>query len=105
MSDERKTGYLNIDSSLYKTRISKKFESRKTYSPFDPGIIKSIIPGTIIEIFTTVGSDVKKGEDLMIIDAMKMQNRLKCPANGRVKAIMVNKGSRVSKGTILLELE
>jgi biotin carboxyl carrier protein len=41
----------------------------------------------------------------MILDAMKMQNRLKCSIDGRVKTIKVNKGDKVSKGAVLLELE
>jgi len=41
----------------------------------------------------------------MILDAMKMQNKLKCIMDGKVKSISVNKGDKVSKGTVLLELE
>jgi biotin carboxyl carrier protein len=105
MNKEDKPGYLNINSSLYKTRISAKFENRKPYQPTDPKIILSFIPGTVREIYVTVGQQVKKGEDLMILDAMKMQNRLKCIMDGKVKMIAVNKGDKVSKGTVLLELE
>jgi biotin carboxyl carrier protein len=105
MNKEDKNGYLNIDSSLYQTRISKKFENRKPYKPTDPKIILSFIPGTVKDIFVTVGQQVKKGEELMILDAMKMQNRLKCIMDGKVKSISVNKGDKVSKGTVLMELE
>jgi biotin carboxyl carrier protein len=105
MNTEEKSGYLNIDSSLYKTRISKKFENRKPYQPADPKIILSFIPGTVTDIFVTAGQQVKKGQDLMILDAMKMQNRLKCIMDGKVKSIAVIKGAKVSKGTLLMELE
>ena len=105
MKKEDKPGYLNIGSSLYQTRISTKFKNRKPYQPVDPKIILSFIPGTVLDIFVTVGQDVKKGQELMILDAMKMQNRLKCPMDGKVKSIAVNKGVKVSKGTVLLELE
>lgn len=105
MNKENKPGYLNIDTSLYQTRISKKFKNRKPYHPADPRIILSFIPGTVREIFVVAGQDVKKGEDLMILDAMKMQNKLKCNMDGRVKSIAVKIGAKVSKGTVLLELE
>jgi biotin carboxyl carrier protein len=105
MKTEEKSGYLNIDSSLYQTRISKKFENRKPYQPADPKIILSFIPGTVTDIFVIAGQWVKKGQDLMILDAMKMQNRLKCIMDGKVKSIAVIKGSKVSKGTVLIELE
>ena len=105
MIKKDKLGLLNINSSLYQTRISTKFENRKPYSPADPKIILSFIPGTVLDIYIKAGNEVKKGEVLMILDAMKMQNKLKCPMDGKVKLITVKKGDKVSKGTVLLELE
>lgn len=105
MNKEDTLGYLNIDTSLYQTRISSKFENRKPYQPADPKIILSFLPGTVLELFIKPGQEVKKGEILMILDAMKMQNKLKCNMDGIVKSIAVSKGNKVSKGTVLLELE
>jgi biotin carboxyl carrier protein len=96
---------LNIDTSLYKTHVSKKFENRKNYEPLDPKKILSFIPGTVLDIMVKEGQSVSKGEDLMILDAMKMQNRLKAGIPGIIKKIHVNKGDRVSKGTLLIDLE
>jgi biotin carboxyl carrier protein len=105
MNKDDKTGFLNINTSLYQTRISCKFQNRKPYKPADPKIILSFIPGTVLDIFIEKGQNVTKGEDLMILDAMKMQNKLKCNMDGKVKSIAVKKGDKVSKGTVLLELE
>ena len=105
MKENDELGFLNIDTSLYKTRISEKFRNRKSYKPADPRIILSFIPGTVLDIFIERGQLVKKGEVLMILDAMKMQNKLKCIMDGKVKSISVNKGDKVSKGTVLLVLE
>ena len=105
MNKKDTLGYLNINTSLYQTRISSKFENRKPYQPADPKIILSFIPGTVLNIFIKSGQVVKKGEVLMILDAMKMQNKLKCSMDGKVKSIAVKKGDKVSKGTVLLELE
>jgi biotin carboxyl carrier protein len=105
MNKDDKTGFLNIDTSLYLTRISSKFQNRKPYRPADPKIILSFIPGTVLDIMIEIGQNVSKGDDLMILDAMKMQNRLKCNMDGKVKSIAVKKGDKVSKGTILLEME
>lgn len=105
MSEEEKLGYLNIDTSLYKTRISTKFEKRRSYKPANPKVIVSFIPGTVLDIMIEPGQQVKKGDDLMILDAMKMQNKLKCSMDGIVKLVTVKKGDKVSKGTVLLELE
>jgi biotin carboxyl carrier protein len=98
-------GFLNINSSFYKTRISLKFQTRKPYKPVDPRRILSFIPGTVLEIFVKEGDSVSKGDTLMLLDAMKMQNKLKCNIEGRVKNVPVIKGDKVSKGTLLVELE
>ena len=105
MSIKEKLEFLNINNSLYQTRISNKFKNRVKYQPADPRMILSFIPGTVLEIFMSPGQSVKKGDVLMILDAMKMQNRLKCPMDGRIKSIVVKKGDRVSKGALLIELE
>jgi biotin carboxyl carrier protein len=105
MSTIDKPEFLNINNTFYSTRLSTKFKNRKKYKPADPAIILSFIPGTILEIFVRAGQPVRKGDLLMILDAMKMQNRLKCHMDGIVKSIAVKPGERVSKGTVLLELE
>jgi len=97
--------FLNIDESLYQTNISRKFENRKKYQPVNPKMILSFIPGTVLDILVTEGQSVEKGDDMMILDAMKMKNKLKSATPGRIKKIHVNKGDKVSKGTLLIELE
>ena len=105
MNAKEKLEFLNINNSLYKTRISSKFKNRVNYQPADPRMILSFIPGTVLDIFVSPGQRVKKGDLLLILDAMKMQNRLRCPADGRIKTIVAGRGDRVSKGALLIELE
>ncbi len=105
MENQEEFETLNINSDLYKTRLSSKFRNRKSYKPADPRMILSFIPGTVIEIMVSEGQEVVKGEELLILDAMKMQNVLKCNMDGRIKSITVQKGARVSKGTLLIVLE
>jgi biotin carboxyl carrier protein len=96
---------LNIDTSLYKTRLSWKFVNRKQYTAPDPRLVLSFIPATVLDILVKPGQTVKKGDDLMILDAMKMQNLLKSSINGRISRIAVNKGDKVSKGSLLIEIK
>lgn len=105
MEENKKLSVLNIDTSLYKTRLSRKFEKRIPYRAPDSRRIVSFIPGTVLDILVTPGQSIRKGDDLMVLDAMKMQNQLKSKTDGIVKTIPVKKGEKVSKGTILLELE
>jgi len=99
------TGKLNINSTLYTTRLSNKFINRKPWSPVYPGRIISYIPGTILDVLVSEGQVVEKGEDLIILEAMKMQNFMKSYLGGTIKSICVKKGDRVGKGTVLLEIE
>jgi biotin carboxyl carrier protein len=105
MGNEENYGILNINSTLYKTRVSKKFAGRKPYKPPNPKAVLSFIPGTVLDILVKEGQPVSAGDDLMILDAMKMQNKLKAASVGKIKRICVAKGEKVSKGSILIELE
>jgi biotin carboxyl carrier protein len=105
MENNETLRFLNIDTSLYKTRVNKRFENRKLYQPKDLKKIESFIPGLILNIMVEVGQSVEKDDELMILDAMKMQNKLKSPVSGKIKSIHVNKGDKVPKGILLIELE
>jgi biotin carboxyl carrier protein len=105
MENHDEFDFLNINSSLYKTRISKKFAARKAYAPVNPKYILSFIPGTVMDIMVSPGQTVNKGESLLILDAMKMQNLMKSSLDGTIKTILVKKGDKVSKGTLLIEME
>jgi biotin carboxyl carrier protein len=101
---EENLEYLNINSGLYKTRISPRFRNRKPYKPADPKLVMSFIPGTVIDILVKEGQSVKKGDELMILEAMKMKNRIKSSLDGKIRKILVAKGSKVPKGVILIEM-
>jgi len=95
---------LNIDQTHYQTRLSRKFAQRKPYAAAEHGKISSFIPGTVVEVLVKVGDTVAEGDDLIILDAMKMKNRLKTHIQGRVISINVKPGDRVSKGVMLAEI-
>lgn len=60
--------------------------------------IHAPMPGTILEIKATVGTHVKKGDCLLILEAMKMENEIVAPSDGTVRQILTAKGSMVSTG-------
>lgn len=63
------------------------------------------MPGTILEVKTTVGATVKRGDTLFILEAMKMENEIPAPQDGVVASIDVVKGASVSTGAILASLK
>ncbi|MFK7935615.1 MAG: acetyl-CoA carboxylase biotin carboxyl carrier protein subunit [Saprospiraceae bacterium] len=67
--------------------------------------ITAPMPGLVLSIETKVGDTVEKGDALLILEAMKMENVLKSPGTGTVKSIEVTQGAAVEKGALLVVLE
>ncbi|HLL94438.1 MAG TPA: biotin/lipoyl-containing protein, partial [Spirosoma sp.] len=65
--------------------------------------LKAPMPGLIVGINVAVGDTISKGDSVLILEAMKMENNLKAPGDGTVKAIRAIKGDRVEKGQVLVE--
>jgi len=93
-----------LDGDEYKTLLTKKYLSRKPYIVNDPGKIISFIPGTIIKVFVANGQTVKAGEKLLILEAMKMNNILTAPVNGKIKKLLVVDGDKVANKQLLVEI-
>jgi len=67
--------------------------------------IKSPMPGTILEVKVSQGSRFKKGDVLVILEAMKMENEILAPADGIVKQVCTSKGASVSTGDALISIQ
>ena len=63
--------------------------------------VTSPMPGTILDVKFAQGAAVKKGDVLMILEAMKMENEIMCPCDGRIASINTSKGAAVESGTLL----
>ncbi|AXJ01509.1 pyruvate carboxylase subunit B [Cyclonatronum proteinivorum] len=69
------------------------------------GILKAPMPGKIVDILVKEGETVSEGQPVVILEAMKMENELKSPSEGRVKSISAAPGQSVEKNGVLLEIE
>ncbi|MBQ4587751.1 MAG: biotin/lipoyl-binding protein [Bacteroidaceae bacterium] len=67
--------------------------------------VKSPLPGVILDIKVNVGDEVKKGQTIIILEAMKMENSINADKDGKVTAINVSKGESVLEGTDLVIIE
>lgn len=65
--------------------------------------LKAPMPGMVLNILVTEGQEVKKGDTLLVLEAMKMENSLKSPTDGVIKKIAVRKGLAVEKNQILIQ--
>ena len=67
--------------------------------------VTSPMPGTILDVKVSQGASVKKGDVLMILEAMKMENEIMCPCDGKVASINTSKGAAVESGTLLCVIQ
>ncbi|RCH54609.1 acetyl-CoA carboxylase biotin carboxyl carrier protein subunit [Mucilaginibacter hurinus] len=65
--------------------------------------IKAPMPGLVLKVFVEEGSEVKKGDNLFVLEAMKMENIIKSPADVTVKSLKIKPGDKVEKGQILIQ--
>ena len=67
--------------------------------------IKAPMPGLVLEISVTDGQEVKEGDRILILEAMKMENSILIHADATIKKVVVTAGQAVEKGQVLVELE
>jgi biotin carboxyl carrier protein len=67
--------------------------------------IKAPMPGLVLDIMVSPGQEVKKGDPIMILEAMKMENILKSPSDGIVKKVAVERRQAVEKNQVLVNFE
>ena len=67
--------------------------------------VTSPMPGTILAVNVAVGDTVKRGQVLMILEAMKMENEIMCPCDGKIASVNASKGSSVESGTLLCVIQ
>ncbi len=117
---------VEVNGSTYQVEIEKTVKETKTPKLMRPkiihsgghdaaktskpsakkgvGFVKAPLPGTILELKINVGDDVKVGDTLLIMEAMKMENNIKSDKTGKVAAIKINNGDSVLEGDVLVEI-
>ena len=63
------------------------------------------MPGTILSINVAAGDTVKRGQVLMVLEAMKMENEIMCPCDGKIASVNTSKGASVESGTLLCVIQ
>lgn len=95
------------DQLLY---VDKIFKLNRGYRPSgslssDEGALFTKMPGKVVKIFIKVGDEVIKGQTLIILESMKMENEIKSNVEGKVKYIHIKEGQALEQGVLLLEVE
>ena len=102
---------LRINGQLYKTNIKEPIDQLLSNMGMDlrsaqkAEPVKAPMPGMILKVLVAPGQQINKGDALVILEAMKMENILKAGGTATVKAIKVSERTAVEKGAVLIELE
>ena len=68
-------------------------------------VVNSPLPGIIFDLFVKVGDTVKKGDTIVVLEAMKMENNVQSPSDGKISRVSVIKGDAVLEGAELVVIE
>lgn len=106
---ETKEVSLKIDKAIYNIALKDKMDlllkemGIDNLSSSKVNDVKATMPGLILEIIAKVGDVVEKGDKLLILEAMKMENVLKSPGEGTISSIEVSQGDGVEKNQVLIK--
>lgn len=84
---------------------ARETRPRASAAAASAGAVIAIMPGKIIRVLVAQGDEIAEGQVVCLLEAMKMENELKAPKRGRVKALYAQPGQNVEKGAVLAEIE
>ncbi len=108
---QKKLFYLNINGKRLSVLLSDRFDTlvKKMGLNLHEGQkvkdIKAPMPGMVLDILVEEGQNIEKGDPMIILEAMKMENVIKAGGDGIVKKIFVKKSNAVEKNAMLIELD
>lgn len=106
---EEKTLVIKINGSRFNLSIADKYDALLKSLGMDNlsskkiNDVKAPMPGMVLNVLVQEGAEVKKGDALIVLEAMKMENILKSPSDGIIKKIIANKGKAVEKNEVLIQ--
>ena len=106
-----KTSTIKVNGNLYTVQVEDQFDLLLKQLGMDAAVgakireIKAPMPGLVLKIIVEEGDEVKKGDNLLVLEAMKMENILKSTTDGIIKKIHVSQGDKIEKNTVLLQFQ
>ena|ERR1700761_5300676 len=103
-----KTAQVKVNGNLYSVSAKDQFDlllekmGMSDLTSAKISEIKAPMPGLVLKIFVTEGMEVKKGDNMFVLEAMKMENIIKAPADVVVKTIKIKPGDKVEKNQVLM---
>ena len=111
MNYVEKTANIKVNGNLYTVQVEDQFDLLLKQLGMDATEgkkikeIKAPMPGLVLKIMVQEGAAVKKGDNLLILEAMKMENILKSTTDGIIRKIQVVKGDKIEKNAVLIQFQ
>jgi len=102
MSEQDTFHSLVLDDTTYETTYTRKFAARKPWEAANPNELRAFIPGVIQAVHVTAGKRVRRGDPLLVLEAMKMKNDVTSPRDGVIETVHVRVGEMVAKKQLLI---
>lgn len=103
-----KTAEIKVNNNIYSVTAKDQFDilldklGLSSLNAAKISEIKAPMPGMVLKVFVSEGMKINKGDNLFILEAMKMENIIKSPADVTVKTVKIKHGDKVEKGQILM---
>jgi len=103
-----KSAEIKVNGRLYNVTAKDQFDLLLEQLGMNAGNnakvsdLKAPMPGLVLKVFVNPGDEVKKGDNLLVLEAMKMENIIKAPADVVVKSSKIKPGDKVEKGQVLM---
>ena len=111
LNREEKTCVIKVNGNEYTLSIKDQYDELLHRLGMDKLIgskiadLKAPMPGLVLNVLVKNGDSIKKGDNLLVLEAMKMENIIKSPADLHVKMIRIKSGDKVEKGQVLINFE
>ncbi|MFC3561547.1 acetyl-CoA carboxylase biotin carboxyl carrier protein subunit [Pedobacter jamesrossensis] len=106
-----KTCLIKVNGNTYKVQVEDQFDRLLKQLGLDNlatnkiAEVKAPMPGLVLNVIVQEGAEIKKGDNLLVLEAMKMENILKSSTDGVVKKVLVKQGDKVEKNQILIQFK
>jgi acetyl/propionyl-CoA carboxylase alpha subunit len=106
-----KTVFVKVNGVKFKMQLQDKYDELLHLLGMDNLLttkvaeLKAPMPGLVLSLLAKEGETVQKGDTLLILEAMKMENAIKAPTDGVIKSISVNTGEAVEKNQLILNFQ
>lgn len=109
VTEEDGVSVVHVDGETYRIRVEEEtrylIRTRGAAAAAAGQVLKAPMPGRVVLIEVTVGQRVQRGDGLVILEAMKMENEFRASGEGTVKEIRVQAGQAVNPGDVLMIIE